>query len=91
VSGAERIAHDPFSILARLKRLGPMTINSLAVTEAGAERLRAAIKGWVEAQTRFEAVFGATGTSALRALLRAVSKSDLGVADSNGIASDARS
>jgi DNA-binding MarR family transcriptional regulator len=129
VSGAERIAHDPFSILAKLKRLGPMTINSLAadlvmdrttlgrnilplqsegllavvkgradrrskelrVTEAGAERLRAAIKGWVEAQTRFEAVFGATGTSALRALLRAVSKSDLGVADSNDIASDARS
>src|SRR5215475_10018716 len=96
-----------FSILAKLKRLGPMTINALAadlvmdrttlgrnilplqreglidvvkgrvdrrskelrVTEAGSERLRAAVKGWVEAQTRFEAVFGAARTSELRALL----------------------
>src|SRR5215468_2690976 len=78
-----------FSILAKLRRLGPMTINALAadlvmdrttlgrnilplqrdgliavvrgkpdrrskeltVTEAGAERLRAAVNGWVEAQT----------------------------------------
>ena len=118
-----------FSILAKLKRLGPMTINALAadlvmdrttlgrnilplrregliavvrgridrrskelrVTEAGEERLRAAAKGWVEAQARFEAVFGADRTVELRALLRAVSASDLGVADRNDIASDARS
>ena len=118
-----------FSILAKLKRLGPMTINALAaelvmdrttlgrnilplqresliavvkgktdrrskelrVTEAGAERLRAAIKGWVEAQTRFEAVFGADRTAELRALLHAVSASDLGAADRNDIASDALS
>ena len=118
-----------FSILAKLKRLGPMTINALAadlvmdrttlgrnilplqregliavvrgridrrskelrVTEAGAERLRAAVKGWVEAQARFEAVFGADRTAELRALLRAVSASDLGLADRNGIASDTRS
>jgi len=104
-----------FSILAKLKRLGPMTINTLAadlvmdrttlgrnilplqregliavvkgrtdrrskelrVTEAGAERLRAAVNGWVEAQTRFEAVFGANRTVELRALLHAVSASDL--------------
>jgi DNA-binding MarR family transcriptional regulator len=105
-----------FSILAKLERIGPMTINALAadlvmdrttlgrnilplqreglisvvkgrvdrrskelrLTEAGAERLRAAVKGWVEAQTQFEAVFGADRTSELRALLHAVSASDLG-------------
>jgi len=36
-------------------------------------------------------VFGADRAAELRALLRAVSTSDLGVADSNDIASDARS
>jgi DNA-binding MarR family transcriptional regulator len=118
-----------FSILAKLKRLGPMTINALAadlvmdrttlgrnilplqregliavvkgrtdrrskeltVTETGAERLRAAVKGWVEAQNRFEAVFGADRTAELRALLHAVSVSDLGAADHNDVASDTRS
>lgn len=106
-----------FSILAKLKRMGPMTINTLAkdlvmdrttlgrnilpleregliaivtgrsdrrskelrLTESGAERLRAALKGWVEAQTRFEAAFGGERTSELRGLLRAVAASDLGV------------
>src|SRR5713226_4937729 len=81
-----------FSILAKLKRMGPMTINALAadlvmdrttlgrnilplqrehridvvkgradrrrkelrLTEAGAERLNAAVEGWVQAQTQFE-------------------------------------
>src|SRR5712692_9438489 len=85
-----------FSILAQLRRLGPMTINALAekmvmdrttlgrnilpleregliaikkgrtdrrskelhLTDAGAKRLRAAIKAWVEAQRCFESVFG---------------------------------
>jgi DNA-binding MarR family transcriptional regulator len=113
-----------FSILAKLKRLGSMTINALAadlvmdrttlgrnilplqregliavvkgrtdrrskeltVTEAGAERLRAAVKGWVEAQNRFEAVFGADRTAELRALLHAISASDLGLANRNDIA-----
>ena len=107
-----------FSILVKLKRLGPMTINALAaelvmdrttlgrnvlplqrerlidvvkgradrrskelrVTEAGAERLRAAVKGWVQAQTQFESVFGSRRTAELRALLHAVSASDLGAA-----------
>ena len=116
-----------FSILAKLKRLGPMTINALAadlvmdrttlgrnilplqregliavvkgrtdrrskelrVTEAGAERLRTAVKGWAEAQTRFEAVFGANRTSELRALLHAVSVSDLGTAPQSDIAPEA--
>src|SRR5216683_869458 len=107
-----------FSILAKLKRMGPMTINALAadlvmdrttlgrnilplqrerlidvvkgradrrskelrVSEAGAERLNAALKGWVQAQTQFEEVFGAKRTSELRALLHAVSASELGAA-----------
>src|SRR5262245_3938435 len=49
----------------------------LQVTETGAERLRAAVEGWKEAQTRFEKVFGANRTAELRALLHAVSASDL--------------
>jgi DNA-binding MarR family transcriptional regulator len=105
-----------FSILAKLKRLGPMTINALAselvmdrttlgrtmlplerdglitvkdatsdrrskelhLTKAGAERLRAARKLWSEAQTRFEAVFGAERAFNLRKELRAVASSELG-------------
>ena len=104
-----------FSILAKLRRLGPMTIGALAaelvmdrttlgrnlqplereglvtvakgiedrrsreirLTDAGAERLRAAVKGWVDAQAGFEAVFGEERSSELRALLHAVSASDL--------------
>ena len=107
-----------FSILGKLRRLGPMTINALArdlvmdrttlgrnilpleregliavvrgspdrrskelhLTEAGAARLRAAVKGWAHAQTQFEAVFGGERTSDLSALLRAVSATDLGAA-----------
>ncbi len=116
-----------FSILAKLQRFGPMTINTLAaelvmdrttlgrnilplqregliavvkrkadrrskelrLTEAGAERLRAAVEGWAEAQTRFEAVFGTNRTSELRALLHAVSASDLGAAARGDIGPDA--
>jgi DNA-binding MarR family transcriptional regulator len=104
-----------FSILAKLRYLGPVTINALAadmvmdrttlgrnilpleregliiiepgrtdrrskelhLTEAGAARLRAAVKLWAEAQTRFEASFGAKRAAELRGLLRAVSASDL--------------
>jgi DNA-binding MarR family transcriptional regulator len=104
-----------FSILAKLKGLGPMTINALAeamvmdrttlgrnirplererliavrkgradrrskelhLTDAGAARLRAAAKGWAEAQARFERVFGRERAAGLRALLRVVAESDL--------------
>jgi DNA-binding MarR family transcriptional regulator len=104
-----------FAILAKLKRLGPMTIKALAadlvmdrttlgrnilplqrdgliavvkgstdrrrkelrMTEAGAECLRTAVEGWVEAQAQFEAVFGAERAAELRALLHAVAASDL--------------
>jgi DNA-binding MarR family transcriptional regulator len=102
------------SILAKLKRLGPLTINALArelvmdrttlgrtmlplerdgligiedgtvdrrskelhLTKAGAERLRVARKLWSEAQTQFEAAFGADRASTLRGELRAVASSD---------------
>jgi DNA-binding MarR family transcriptional regulator len=107
-----------FSILAKLKQLGPMTINALAdelvmdrttlgrnilplereglisivpgrtdrrskelqLTNAGIERLHAGYKGWREAQTRLATVFGEQRTTGLRALLRAVSATDLAAA-----------
>jgi DNA-binding MarR family transcriptional regulator len=107
-----------FSILARLKRSGPMTINILAeemvmdrttlgrnilplqregliavktgredrrrkelhLTDKGLAKMRAARKGWVDAQTQFEAVFGGERAAGLRALLREVTASDLGIA-----------
>jgi DNA-binding MarR family transcriptional regulator len=107
-----------FSILVKLKRLGPMTINALAsdlvvdrttlgrnilpleregliavepgrsdrrskelrLTDAGAARLRIAVKDWAEAQGRFEAAFGRKRTPELRALLRAVAATNLGAA-----------
>lgn len=108
-----------FGILARLRRIGPMTINALAkelvldrttlgrnilplereglieikpsrtdrrskelhLTEAGLERLRAAAKGWAEAQTQFEATFGGERSVDLRTTLRSISVSDLGAGD----------
>lgn len=108
-----------FSILARLRRIGPMTINILArelvmdrttlgrnilplereglieirpgrsdrrskelhLTEAGADRLRASLARWAEAQARFEAVFGADRASELRQLMHQVATSDLATAD----------
>lgn len=111
-----------FSILAKLKRLGPLTINALAcelvmdrttlgrtmlplerdgliaiedgasdrrskelhLTKAGAERLRTARKRWREAQTRFEAVFGAERAFNLRNELRAVASSELGASPEVG-------
>lgn len=115
-----------FSILAKLKRLGPLTINALAeemvmdrttlgrnilplqrmhlvairrgradrrskelhLTEVGEERLRAASKGWKQAQELFEAAFGRDRTVDLRAVLRAVTVADLGTdaADADDIA-----
>jgi DNA-binding MarR family transcriptional regulator len=49
----------------------------LQLTGAGAARLHAASKAWAEAQTRFERSFGSKRTSDLRAILRAVTASDL--------------
>ena len=104
-----------FSILAKLKGLGPMTINALArelvmdrttlgrtmlplerdglisirdaardrrskdlaLTKAGSARLVRAAKLWANAQTAFEAKFGARRAGDLRALVREVTACDL--------------
>ena len=104
-----------YSILTKLRRFGPMTINALAaemvmdrttlgrnirplqrdglvavaplsgdrrskelcLTEAGVERLRAAVDGWKKAQARFDAVFGAGRACELRGLLHTLSTSEL--------------
>jgi DNA-binding MarR family transcriptional regulator len=47
------------------------------LTNAGAARLRTARAGWTEAQTRFEASFGGRRAAGLRALLHAVTATDL--------------
>jgi DNA-binding MarR family transcriptional regulator len=49
----------------------------LRLTEAGAARLRAALRGWAEAQDQFEAKFGARRTRELRAVLGEVAATDL--------------
>jgi len=112
-----------FSILAKLRRMGPLPINALAkelvmdrttlgrnilplqregliavvkgradrrskelqLTDTGLARLRKAVKGWTDAQAQFETAFGAKRTEELRALLHAVSTSDLAGADAPAI------
>lgn len=107
-----------FSILAKLRRLGPMTINALAaelvmdrttlgrnvlplerdgliaikpgatdrrvkelhLTAAGAEKVRAGVKLWAAAQSRFEAAFGPKRSAELRGLLRTLVATDFGAA-----------
>ncbi|MBV9053812.1 MAG: hypothetical protein JO196_15535, partial [Hyphomicrobiales bacterium] len=49
----------------------------LSVTSAGVERLRAAIKGWSEAQSQFARAFGFERTQGLRSLLFEVSSTEL--------------
>ena len=50
----------------------------MRLTDAGAARLRTALKGWAEAQTRFESAFGRKRTPELLAILRAVTATDFG-------------
>lgn len=57
----------------------------IRLTDTGAERLRMAIKGWVKAQAGFKAVFGEERSSELRALLHAVSASELEGANPRGL------
>ncbi|MDQ0393405.1 MarR family winged helix-turn-helix transcriptional regulator [Labrys monachus] len=104
-----------FSILAKLKARGPLTINGLAdvmvmdrttlgrnilplrrdgliaivqgaadrrskdlhLTDLGRERLDAARPYWAAAQAGFDAAFGSHQGSELRALMRAVTSTDL--------------
>ena len=108
-----------FSLLAKLRRQGSMTINALAadmvmdrttlgrnilplerdgliriepapsdrrskelhLTRRGEKRLEAALKGWAEAQARFQSAFGSTRASDLRTLLRAVTSTEFGPGD----------
>jgi DNA-binding MarR family transcriptional regulator len=53
----------------------------LYLSEAGAERLRKAVKLWLAAQTKFETAYGAKAASELRKMLRAVVTTDLGVSE----------
>jgi DNA-binding MarR family transcriptional regulator len=107
-----------FSILAKLQRPEPITINALAadlvmdrttlgrnirplerdglitiekgsrdrrrkalrLTPAGEARFRRAAKAWAQAQQHFAAAFGTNRTIALRALLHAVTATELGAA-----------
>jgi DNA-binding MarR family transcriptional regulator len=104
-----------FSILAKLKRLGPLKMNALAaemgmdrttlgrnvlplerdglvtigkgaddlrvkevtLTKSGAERMKAGLRHWTEAQASFEDAFGARRAAELRALLGELAKSEL--------------
>jgi DNA-binding MarR family transcriptional regulator len=54
----------------------------LRLTKAGAARLRAARAGWIQAQAGFEAAFGGRRAAGLRALLQAVTATDLGAVPS---------
>jgi DNA-binding MarR family transcriptional regulator len=54
----------------------------LRLTKAGAARLRAARAGWIQAQAKFEAAFGGRRAAGLRALLQAVTATDLGAVPS---------
>ena len=48
------------------------------LTDAGAARFRAGVKGWTQAQKQFAAAFGAERTVELRTFLHAVAVTDLG-------------
>ena len=50
---------------------------ALHLTRRGERRLDAALKGWAEAQDRFESTFGRTRASDLRTLLHAVAATRL--------------
>jgi DNA-binding MarR family transcriptional regulator len=64
-------------LIAVVKGSADRRSKELRLTDAGLARLRQARKGWTEAQTRFEKAFGGERTAELRALLHAVSTSDL--------------
>ena len=64
-------------LIAVVKGSADRRSKELRLTDAGLARLRQARKGWTEAQTRFEKAFGGERTVELRALLHAVSTSDL--------------
>ena len=87
-SACQRTHHrqHAFASLNPLEREGLIAVTKgradrrskeLQLTDAGVARLHAASKAWAEAQTRFERSFGSKRASDLRAILRAVTASDL--------------
>jgi DNA-binding MarR family transcriptional regulator len=64
-------------LIAVVKGSADRRSKELRLTDAGLARLRPARRGWTEAQARFEKAFGGERTVELRALLHAVSTSDL--------------
>jgi DNA-binding MarR family transcriptional regulator len=68
-------------LVAVASRRGDRRSKELHLTDAGRERLHAAVAAWREAQQRFDAVFGAERAAGLRNLLRIVSATDLARAD----------
>ena len=71
-------------LVAVVKGRADRRSREIRLTDTGAERLRTAVEGWVKAQARFEAVFGEQRSSELRALLHAVSASELEGARARG-------
>src|SRR6266436_1806039 len=68
--------------LIRIERVASdRRAKELHLTKAGEKRLRAALKGWSQAQARFETVFGAKRAADLRALLRAAVASQFAPAE----------
>ena len=53
-------------------------VKELRLTDAGAARVRSAIKLWAAAQSKFETAFGPERSSDLRSLLRTLVTTDLG-------------
>ncbi len=68
--------------LIRIERVASdRRAKELHLTKAGEKRLQAALKGWSQAQARFETVFGAKRAADLRALLRAAVASQFAPAE----------
>src|SRR5260370_35356580 len=65
-------------LIAIVKGSADRRSKELRLTEAGLARLREGVKGWSEAQARFESVFGGPRTADLPTLLHAVAASELG-------------
>lgn len=72
-------------LVAVVKGRSDRRSREIRLTETGAERLRTAVEGWVEAQAGFEAVFGEQRSAELRTLLHAVSGSQLEGASPRGL------
>jgi DNA-binding MarR family transcriptional regulator len=64
-------------LVAIVRGLTDRRRKELQLTDVGADRLREAVKLWIRAQDRFVEIFGSERTAELRALMHAVSASEL--------------